>query len=79
MWGQGWRLTPEGVIENTGENKPAQLSGCFIVKKLGVGVGMNAVDLLVAPEDKEPLMRVHAMSKKSQGGPAIKLYLRMSE
>jgi hypothetical protein len=69
-------LTPEGVIENIGESKPVQVSGCFIVKKSTIGVAVNAVELIAGPESTESLMRMYAMSKKSQGGTAIKLYLR---
>jgi hypothetical protein len=52
------------------------MSGCFIVKKQAIGVAVNAIDLLSGPEHNEPLMRLYAMSKKSQGSTPIKLYLR---
>jgi hypothetical protein len=49
MWGQSWRLTPEGIIENLGENKPIQINGCFIVKKQIFGMTVNVIDLLSGP------------------------------
>lgn len=76
LWGIGWRLTPEGVVENMGDNKPIQLSGCFIVKKALLGMAVNAIDLLIGPESGEPLMKLYAVSKKAQGATAIKLLLR---
>ena len=76
MWGLGWRLTPEGIIENMGENKPFQNTGCFIVKKSITGMTVNVIDLLAGPEDPYLLMKLYAVTKKAQTSVPQKLYLK---
>jgi hypothetical protein len=39
LWGCGWRLSPEGMLEHVGEGKTIQMGSCYLVKKTAPALG----------------------------------------
>lgn len=72
VFGGGWRLSNEGMLEFLGEGKIAQLGGCFLVRKPTLGIGYCPVEVCLQPESPA-FMRVFCLSKKLT--PNLKLYL----